>query len=199
MINACKIYKISNTINSKIYIGQTWTTLKMRFNSHFYAKKTNSIISNAMRKYGKKNFKIEIIGICYNQEDADNMEDFFIKNLNTIKCGYNIKNGGSCGKHSQQTKDKISKLNKGKLLGSKMSDEVKAKMSKAQLGNKKALGKKQSPEHIAKRFANAKNGKGIKRGPQSPEHIAKRFETIKRNKQLKQLEKSAESTEIKNS
>lgn len=52
------IYKITNLINGKCYIGQTVTTIKSRFSKHFYCSKGKNIrsgISQAINKYGKKN------------------------------------------------------------------------------------------------------------------------------------------------
>ena len=60
------IYKITNTINNKIYIGQTVQSLNMRWNKNTYDAKVNCDnlhrpLYNAFRKYGMDNFKIELI------------------------------------------------------------------------------------------------------------------------------------------
>ena len=58
------IYKIVCKINNKIYIGQTIRTIKERWSSHKHdakGKKTDMVISKAIRKYGEENFIISII------------------------------------------------------------------------------------------------------------------------------------------
>ncbi len=58
------IYKITNLVNNKIYIGQTIKTAEERLKQHIYAATkhiTNTHLSYAIRKYGQDNFKIEII------------------------------------------------------------------------------------------------------------------------------------------
>ena len=62
-----KIYKITNKINGKIYIGQTVKSLKERFQKHCWGTTEkdsyhlNMAIKKAIRKYGKQNFTIELI------------------------------------------------------------------------------------------------------------------------------------------
>lgn len=55
------IYKITNKINNKIYIGQSVRPFE-RFSQHCHNKRTNiSLINKAIQKYGKENFNFEII------------------------------------------------------------------------------------------------------------------------------------------
>ena len=64
------IYKITNLINSKIYIGQTIRSINVRWNQHKsesfnnHGHGYNYHLHNAIRKYGSDNFKIEIIEQC---------------------------------------------------------------------------------------------------------------------------------------
>lgn len=60
------IYKITNLINGKIYVGQTKRTLKARIYQHIH--RSESAISLAIQKYGWENFKAEIIEECETQE-----------------------------------------------------------------------------------------------------------------------------------
>lgn len=53
------IYKITNTINQKVYIGQSIHPIQ-RFSEHCY-NDTDSLIHRAIKKYGKENFQFEII------------------------------------------------------------------------------------------------------------------------------------------
>ena len=104
------VYKATNKINNKVYIGQTWRNLNQRINSHF---KNNhcSYFHNALLKYGKTNFNWEILFESSNQEDLDIQEIHYIKECKSQnkKYGYNIKSGGSRGKFNKDSKIKMSK------------------------------------------------------------------------------------------
>lgn len=131
-MNLCIIYKITNCVNNKIYVGQTWQTLDNRWDSgHGYTSCT--YLNNAIKKYGKNKFKYVILTLCGTQETADYWEDYFIKQYRSAnkKFGYNIKNGGSHGKHTEETKKKISKAHEGKIH----SEETKNRLSKMQKGH----------------------------------------------------------------
>lgn len=88
------IYKITNKINGKIYIGQTNNPQK-RFTSHCEARraeKDNSPIGKSIMKYGKENFSFEVLGFYenYNQKEKD-----FISFYHSLAPnGYNIMEGG---------------------------------------------------------------------------------------------------------
>ncbi len=86
------VYKITNLINNKIYIGQD------RKNNPLYYGSGKAII-NAIKKYGKENFIKEILSICENEEDMNEKEMYWIETLNSRdrKIGYNISIGGKEG------------------------------------------------------------------------------------------------------
>ena len=114
MISIPIIYKVTNTINGKIYIGQTWNTLEYRINQHFREAKDNNrthvYFHNAIRKYGEENFSIEIIDHAETQEELDEKERYWITyyDSNNKSKGYNLDSGGkSGGKKSESTKRKI--------------------------------------------------------------------------------------------
>lgn len=91
------IYKITNIINNKIYIGATTKTVKDRFRSHIKDSKSNRCkhrpLYKAFNEYGIDNFNIEIIEECKNCERFDR-EIFWIDRLNTYNNGYNDTYGG---------------------------------------------------------------------------------------------------------
>lgn len=93
------IYKITNIINNKIYIGQTGKSIDVRFKEHLneaFNLNTQRPLYKAMRKYGKDNFKIEIIEKV-SLRDLDNKECFYIKMYDCLAIkgnGYNITYGG---------------------------------------------------------------------------------------------------------
>lgn len=88
------IYKITNTINNKIYIGRS-IDMRMRWFAHKrnYLVR-NSILYQDMRKYGVENFHFEILEKC-NIEKLDERERYWIKKLDTHTKGYNMTTGTS--------------------------------------------------------------------------------------------------------
>lgn len=86
------IYKITNKVNGKSYIGQTRYTLEFRWRQHIH-KKDNTYFHNAIRKYGAENFNAEIIEEV-DVSKLDEREIFYIAKYNTFKEGYNLTIGG---------------------------------------------------------------------------------------------------------
>lgn len=86
------VYKITNKINNKKYIGQT-NNLKRRFQEHLHDKRKNHPIHEALVKYGKENFDYEILyyGKNYNVEEKKWIKYYNTQNKNF---GYNIVEGG---------------------------------------------------------------------------------------------------------
>lgn len=129
------IYKITNKINNKCYIGQS-LNIEKRFRTHKSCK-DNAPLYNAFRKYGLDNFTFEVIEECL-KEELDKKEIYYIdlyKSANT-KYGYNRSLGGEkgCQLISKKTRNKLSRQRKGKLnpmYGKKMSDESKKKQSES--------------------------------------------------------------------
>lgn len=96
-LNFGYIYKITNLVNNKIYIGQTINTLKHRFNQHIN-RSSRTKIHNAIVKYGKENFIIEEIEkLPKNLLDEREIYwiDYFDSTNRTV--GYNILKGGKLG------------------------------------------------------------------------------------------------------
>lgn len=92
------IYKITNTVNGKIYIGLTTVSVEHRWKQHCQTAKrgSNKHLYFSMRKYGIENFKIEQIDSTDNFEELGNLERKYIKEYNSANpCfGYNITHGG---------------------------------------------------------------------------------------------------------
>ena len=98
------VYRITNTVNSKKYIGQS-VDFKSRMKNH-KTKKLTSPISQAIQKYGWDAFKVEIIIDDVPEEDLENLEDSYIDVENTlVPNGYNIqKKGGNVSFNKQHQK-----------------------------------------------------------------------------------------------
>jgi group I intron endonuclease len=147
------IYKITNKITSKYYIGQTIQDLNERWRHHRSPKSNCRYLKLAIKKYGIENFNFDLICICFDNE-LDKYEYEYIKKYNSlVPNGYNLREGGNNSRHNEQTKNKISESLKNRTdfirskpqLGKPHSEEVKNKISKA------LIGIKQNPESIQKR------------------------------------------------
>ena len=105
------IYKITNSINGKIYIGQSWN-IEQRFKNHRNNTK-NQHLKNAIKKYGLNNFEFcvlkEIDLDMLTQRKMDLYENIYIQTYDSSnnKKGYNKKSGGSNGKPTEETKIKM--------------------------------------------------------------------------------------------
>ena len=107
------IYKITNQINNKIYIGQTIGPINTRLRSHTHGTRKTSAINMAIRKYGIKNFIMEEILIAFDGETLDYCEEYFILLFSSLSPdGYNIKHGGANGRHHVSTKEAIGRANR---------------------------------------------------------------------------------------
>lgn len=159
------IYKITNKINGKCYIGQTTKGFDKRYvyqgediekvyKYHLTMKKCdnyNEHLFRSIEKYGVDSFEvIKVFDVAFSQIELNIKEKFYIKlfKSNERDFGYNINEGGEGNSRpcKEETKIKISKANKGKLLGEKNpmygkthTKEVKKKMSEI---NKKRIREK---------------------------------------------------------
>ncbi len=121
------IYKAINLINNKLYIGQTTNKFKYRVSQHIYdgekrPETSKLYFSKIINKYGKDNFKWEILEECNSKYELDLAEEWYIRYYKSYKkeFGYN------------------KSLAKG-FIGLKHTDRTKNKMSKNQLGNKNTM------------------------------------------------------------
>ena len=135
---SCTIYLLKNNINGKIYIGQTWLPLNKRMGPNGSNYSNSPYIHNAIQKYGANSFSYIVLATTEEQEVADKLEAEYIIQYDSRNpdIGYNLKEGGSAGKHSEETKQKIS-ANAAKFwLGKELSDEVKIKIGISKTGYK---------------------------------------------------------------
>ena len=148
------IYKTTNLINGKIYIGQHKTD-----NMSDGYLGSGKLIIQAIKKYGRQNFKRIILQTVETRQQANNVQKHYIKLFNTQQSGYNIHQGGTGfsselnpqkldpkfgernpmfgRKHTEQVKQRISKLNSGRLVGDKNPSkrpEVREKLKETKLG-----------------------------------------------------------------
>ena len=112
------IYKITNIINGKCYIGQSIHPIQKRFHRHINDSINNIIdthFARAIRKYGESNFLLEQIDTATNQKELTEKEQYWIKyyKSNNPSYGYNetdaiYKSGGNT--YQNKTKEEIDKI-----------------------------------------------------------------------------------------
>ena len=125
------IYKITNLINGKIYVGQTTVELEKRWKQHLKKNKKCIGVKNAILKHGAENFKIEEIDGANNLTELNYKEWLWVYKLNSLSPnGYNLKEGGGNRKLSEETKNKLRCLNQSKVI----DKEVREKISKTMTG-----------------------------------------------------------------
>lgn len=108
------IYKITNKVTGKSYIGQTRYTLEFRWRQHLH-KKDNTYFHNSIKKYGPDNFTKEILEECEYSE-LNSKEIYYIAKYNTFNNGYNLTIGGD-GNRRLLLDDKYSEIKELYLSG----------------------------------------------------------------------------------
>jgi len=125
------IYKATNKVNGKIYIGKTIHNLSARLHRHLRA---DFPFSKALKKYGMESFDIEVIDHSDNHDDLAEKEKYWIKHYGSKgKNGYNLTDGGDGipgWNHSEETRKKMSDAR----IGTRVSEEVKKILSNAHKG-----------------------------------------------------------------
>lgn len=123
------VYKVTNLINNKIYIGQS-----VYNNSKYYG--SGKYLKFAIKKYGKENFIKEVVEEC-DSSNLNEREKYWINYYDSIKNGYNISKGGQKGwmvglKHSDESKKQMSYNHikeKNHMYGKHHTEETKNKIS----------------------------------------------------------------------
>lgn len=169
------IYKITNKLNNKIYIGQRASTVEPSLDTKYMGSGIH--IKRSIKNHGKENFIKEIIEVCESKEQLNQREIYWIGfylSRNPI-IGYNISKGGDGGinwidgkcpniglKRSEETKNKIRLIrinqpspNKGK----KMSDEQKLKLSETHKGKPSPMIGKHHSEETKLKISISNKGK----------------------------------------
>lgn len=149
------IYKITNQINGKIYIGKTSKTIDERFKEHIKKAKlhTNRYLYDAMNHYGYHNFSIEKVEECEN-DLLNEREKYWISHYNSFdkNFGYNMTTGGEGGdtwsknSNKELTLMKLIVANRGKKRSKEfcenLSKRVKGKHYGSEFGKRVAEARK---------------------------------------------------------
>lgn len=187
------IYKTTNQITDKSYIGFTGFSLEKREKIHYkdMKKGSNTYFHKALRKYKSTDWVWKIIAECETREEAGEIEKQAIIEHNTFgKYGYNSTTGGDSGfTVSKATKEKQSKAHMGVPRGPH-SVEHKRKLSEAHLGlmhtdeTRKKLSKIKTGVKLPpfSKAHKSKISKALTGKPKSTEHKQKLSEAAKRRK-----------------
>ena len=149
------VYKHTSP-SGKVYIGITSKTIQERKNCGYGH---NAHFRSAIKKYGWNNFKHEIVAEGLSADEAQDMEKRLIAEMNSTDRdkGYNLSLGGEAPfsglRHTEATKAKISKANKGKVVSLSTRQRLSNSLKGKQLGEKNPMyGKPKSAETIQKQY-----------------------------------------------
>lgn len=169
----CGVYKITNIVNQKVYIGQS-VSIQSRWKEHINSLRRGAsrctLLQRAWNKYGEESFVFEVLELC-SPDMLDEIEISYILFYDSCNNGYNIEQGGNKNKHlSDDTKKKIREAH----LGKKMSDETIKRMSEARIGNKNPMYGKTHSSKARLKISKAHKGKpGYKLNDETKEKIRK--------------------------
>lgn len=109
------VYAHINKINGKMYVGQTCRKPESRWGRDGSGYREHPYFWHAIQKYGWDNFEHEVIASNLTKEEADNFEKLLIAKLNLLNPnrGYNLQEGGSNGRPSEITLQKMREANSG--------------------------------------------------------------------------------------
>ena len=137
MIKISGVYCIKNKINNKCYIGITHKEIEKRWKEHIKVSenpnnKNYRLIHKAINKYGVDNFDfIKLVEFDYCTDEMyelfKQLEILYIEKYDSIKNGYNLTEGGqgTLGfKLSEEQKQHLSNINKGKKLSAEHRDKI---------------------------------------------------------------------------
>lgn len=157
------IYKITNKVNGKIYIGKTSKTAQYRFKRHVQEAvsknklgRNNFYFHKALVKYGRDNFSIDVLQECETAEEAAKLEIEYISKYHSQDhlIGYNLTKGGEGVVGRKKTQQEIEK-HRQKMIGRKLSQEHKMAISRANKGKQISLITRQK---ISMKNSGANNG-----------------------------------------
>jgi group I intron endonuclease len=162
------IYKITNKINGKIYIGKRVLCERDFMNSNYWG--SGKFIKRAIAKYGKNNFMREVICECASIEDMNKQEIFYINKFNAlVPYGYNIQKGGNGGDTGRRKGD-ISYID---LSNRMMGNDFRKGLPSWNKGLKKGVDEKMKNCGIVSEERNLAVSRALKGKPKTESHKKK--------------------------
>lgn len=161
------IYKITNNVNGKVYIGQTVRTLKERIGEHL--RHNNLLVQKAIHKYGVDNFKFKVIDKAKNIDELNKKEMKWIGFYNClVPFGYNQCIGGdnTIGFHHREESKQAMSIKKSEMylgennpfFGKTHSEEQRLKWSKERKGRNLDKAREASIKTIQRKVLNVETG-----------------------------------------
>lgn len=200
------IYKATNKINGKVYIGKTTRTLEIRKKQHIIeAKNCKFHFHKAIQKWGESSFDWEVLFTAQDQKELNEKEIFFIKQYDTYKNGYNQTKGGE-GQlgwvPSEETRKLWSEQRKGtnQYTTGYIHPKSKKLWSEERKEQEKKKGEQRRMAANKKRSEKLKGrvpwNKGKKMKPCSKEHINKIQEARRKSGFVKVIQVFLENGEL---
>jgi len=145
------VYKIVNTSNNKVYIGQTIQTLKQRKKDHLGCIKRliRLRLYKALNEYGPDSFEWSILVNANSKIELDQLEKNFIIDYKSTnkEYGYNMTHGGEGAEHLEESKKRISDALKGRRKTKKTRQLSSLALKGKYTGEKSSFfGKNHTPE-----------------------------------------------------
>lgn len=166
------VYKLTNRITGKSYIGLSSRGLNDRWSEHQKrareGKRRENRLYAALTEYGPQAFDQEVLETVSSKEAAEMLETQYIVKFDTYNNGYNCNLGGAGFlKFPEHIKKKISKSQKGKII----SPEVRAKMSEAKRGDARCAS--HLGDYVQKGAANPLAKSYLIQFPDGTQHVVK--------------------------
>ena len=151
-MNSFIIYKTTNLINNKIYVGQHCTSEEDGYLG------SGKVIKLAIKKYGRQNFVRETIEFC-TSANVDDKEVYWVDKLDATnpEVGYNIAKGGNGGNIVEWTDEMKNKM-RNHYLGRKLPKETKIKISLWNQINGNPFKGKQHSKEIKEKWSQERKG-----------------------------------------
>jgi len=173
------IYKATNIINNKVYIGQTVRNLNQRIKEHERKSQTDldTKFSRAINKYGFNNFTWDFLENTNNKKDLDSLEIKYIIEYNSINKGYNTHTGGTGGynKNAVEANKKRAGKKWEEIYSEKGLETMRETVSKTYENNlrKHSFGNIEKDKHseIAKLGSKARTESGYKHSDKTKSKI----------------------------
>lgn len=180
------IYKITNIVNGKLYIGQTTKTLDERIKNHHnaFVSGKDTHLYRSMRKYGWDKFQFSVIVYASSQDVLNELEEFYIRKYDTVRNGYNMAYGGTVNvMYSESVAKKHDAKMRTKSVREKISKSMK--LSYAKRGGASAEHRKHLSDNKKKFYASDRGIAAKKKFSEtyrlSDEHKAALIESLKKH------------------